>query len=166
MSAILVRLDADAAGRLHGALKRHRRDTPDVPDDLHHVERWADEVKNGVFTAAAIRMGTELATHAAVAIHRESKRNEIPDALEDLQWLCVEVARHGKRTNPDTRLNGCQSKPMQEWLTVQEAATMLTVSDKTIKRYVAAGKLQSNGRDGRLRRIKRVSVSLLAEGSA
>lgn len=43
-----------------------------------------------------------------------------------------------------------------EWLTISEAARIERVSDETIRRWVREGKIESNGKAGKARRVKLV----------
>ena len=44
--------------------------------------------------------------------------------------------------------------PPNDWLTTEEAAKRLGVSESTIRRKVALGELQTNGRTGKAKRVR------------
>lgn len=46
--------------------------------------------------------------------------------------------------------------PAPEWVSISEAARIAKVSDETIRRWVREGKIESNGKAGKARRVKLV----------
>lgn len=63
-----------------------------------------------------------------------------------------------------TERHGCNSSDAAELLTVQEAATALRVTDRTVQRYIQQGHLKgARLPGGRLLRVSRADVEALAK---
>jgi excisionase family DNA binding protein len=125
-------------------------------------------------SAALLRITPATAAHLAVAVRRHREvlaklEREIPDALEDLEWAFAEIAnrsngQYGSETV--TRLPVSENDAMRpDWLSPREVAATLGVSEATIKRHIASGKLRSS-KVGRSRRIHRDAITRFVEAAA
>ncbi|WP_079616753.1 helix-turn-helix domain-containing protein [Mycobacteroides abscessus] len=66
-----------------------------------------------------------------------------------------------------TERHGCNSPDDSDLLTVQEAATTLRVTDRTVQRYIQQGHLKGvRLPGGRLLRVRRADVEALAKAVA
>lgn len=106
--------------------------------DADQLGRWA--------------LDAETARHVAVALreHRaRAARNgiETPTALAEIEAVCAGLSRVAGqiRTNPDNRAEpAASSEAMTDpLLTESQAALQLGVSDRTVRRYRAAGDLEA-----------------------
>ncbi|WP_100458975.1 helix-turn-helix domain-containing protein [Mycobacteroides abscessus] len=66
-----------------------------------------------------------------------------------------------------TERHGCNSQEDSDLLTVQEAATTLRVTDRTVQRYIQQGHLKGvRLPGGRLLRVRRADVEALGKAVA
>lgn len=114
------------------------------------------------------------ARHLARAIGAyRATRDDVPDALEDIEFLALEIAQTAttghERTRADTRREANQDEPaMQatsEYLTTSEAAAHIRVSERQIRRYVADGGLRAAGTAGCVR-FKRSDIDAFMDRRA
>ena len=111
--------------------------------------------------AVVLELDRDVAGHLAVALHAHVQSlgafgRACPPELLALQAIAIRLSGQ-ERSGADSRRDAREPVPMREWLSVEQTAEVLGVSERTVRRRIAAGDLPSR-KFGRARRVHRADV--------